>query len=1016
MNNKENSSPDQPYKFIDYYDKPDKDIFFGRETEIEILLSDIISTRLVVLFSKTGCGKTSLINAGVRPRLEELHYKTLYMRVGKDPNESIREALICEKLITGNFKKESLQVQLKNAVEYLQKPIVLFIDQFEEFFIYVINHFPEKAQQFISEIAKIYHNKESGIHVVLSISFEEFFVAEMEWIRNEIPSIFNYNSNLRLRDFDENQARDAILLPAKKYEVEFEDNLIENLITDLRNSEGRIEPIQLQIVCDTLWRQRINGHIRFADYIRLNRAIGILDNRLREDIEQNLDNDQLQLFEFLIPELSTKYGTKYIRAFDELVRTLNTDASSLRNLVKQLKELRLLRESTCYNFQYIEWTSDYLAQNANELQKKSKAISLRRLLKSVMDEAEKIKSEIYKKKLLEQDNQAREYLDPDEIEKLYMNKEDFEKISEGLEFLSDLTQAETEFLLVASLEHGEYMMEWFDKASSIKVDVWQLLEDKIVSEDLRLIQAENTIRLLCELRTEEAMELLELAMQQDTLSSQTVDALGDMRTQEAIGLLKKALQKKDLASQVIDVLRRMRTMGAVDVLELALHNKYLAPKAEKILDWFSRIGTDKLSIQASSVLENWKELQMQSMIEYRRQSFKDSEEIFRYGMDEKKWEVLLRMINNKNCTPFLGAEACWPILPQASEVSRELATRYDYPLPDKENFSRVAQFIATETDPIYLKFEIIEMLQRRYYPKFSDNNDIYRNLAELPFPIYITTNYDNFMLKALERVGRNPEYEYCRWNRYLDSLPKRIDDNFIPSVNNPLVYHLYGTWEEPHSIVITEDDYIDFNITVTRDILGKLPSIITRSLSGTTKIFIGYNLQDVNFRTLFKSIIYIRDGVRPTNIATQLHPLDEHQYKVKSFFEDLKYKITHMTSKNEYKDKISQYIYSLEKIIDQDKIDKKSLDLFYKKTILLEELIIKTPIENFPKESIFHVINNLKEEVIRITHENMEKNIKAWKSLEKYFERLGSSIYWGEPNKFASQLLERWEHYKYENK
>src|SRR5882757_5446323 len=78
----------QPYKFLDYYRKNDRQLFFGRERETETLLSDIVTARLVIIFAKTGSGKSSLINAGVRPRLEELDYQTFWIRVEQDPAEA----------------------------------------------------------------------------------------------------------------------------------------------------------------------------------------------------------------------------------------------------------------------------------------------------------------------------------------------------------------------------------------------------------------------------------------------------------------------------------------------------------------------------------------------------------------------------------------------------------------------------------------------------------------------------------------------------------------------------------------------------------------------------------------------------------------------------------------------------------------------------------------------------------------------------------------------------------------
>jgi MoxR-like ATPase len=65
-----------PYKYLDSYEIHDEPLFFGRDEETEILLADVVVGRLVLLSAKTGIGKTSLINAGVRPALHRRGYST----------------------------------------------------------------------------------------------------------------------------------------------------------------------------------------------------------------------------------------------------------------------------------------------------------------------------------------------------------------------------------------------------------------------------------------------------------------------------------------------------------------------------------------------------------------------------------------------------------------------------------------------------------------------------------------------------------------------------------------------------------------------------------------------------------------------------------------------------------------------------------------------------------------------------------------------------------------------------
>jgi hypothetical protein len=402
----------RPYKFLDFYEFEDAEIFFGRHLETELLLSDIISARLVLLFARTGSGKTSLINAGIRPRLKKLNYETFYIRVEKDPTESARVALRNENLLSGELEMLPLDAQLEGVVKKLEKPIVLFFDQFEEFFIYILDE--ASRNEFIASIARLYRNRESGVHTLFAFR-EEFFV-EMEAFRSEIPAIFHNESNLRLRWFNSEQARDAIVKPAKHFGAEFESALVDALIEDLAAERG-IEPARLQIVCDTLWREKRDGNILLTDYDTMGRADRIVERRLEEDIDKHLDNEQLRLFEKLLPALRTKLGIKteplelrgrvfeqmlkpfkYGRTIEELLKLLHVEEPVLRAMVDQLKQLHLLKEVKRFDDVYIEWTSDYLADLTDFLHQRVRAILVGRLLRAAMVTAESKRGEIRRQK------------------------------------------------------------------------------------------------------------------------------------------------------------------------------------------------------------------------------------------------------------------------------------------------------------------------------------------------------------------------------------------------------------------------------------------------------------------------------------------------------------------------------------------------------------------------------------------------------------------------------------------
>src|SRR5215469_5046160 len=73
-----------------------QETFFGREREAIALTDQILANRLVIVYAKSGMGKTSLLNAGVAPRLRDAGYLPLFVRVNDiahGPLVSVREGI-----------------------------------------------------------------------------------------------------------------------------------------------------------------------------------------------------------------------------------------------------------------------------------------------------------------------------------------------------------------------------------------------------------------------------------------------------------------------------------------------------------------------------------------------------------------------------------------------------------------------------------------------------------------------------------------------------------------------------------------------------------------------------------------------------------------------------------------------------------------------------------------------------------------------------------------------------------
>jgi hypothetical protein len=220
-------------------------------------------------------------------------------------------------------------------------------------------------------------------------------------------------------------------------------------------------------------------------------------------------------------------------------------------------------------------------------------------------------------------------------------------------------------------------------------------------------------------------------------------------------------------------------------------------------------------------------------------------------LTDETWLILLERIKSGRCTPFLGAGASFPAIPLGSTIAAEWAKDYNYPGDNPKNLVEVAQFLAVQFDPLTPKEKILKQLDGVVPPDFCAPDEPHGLLADLPLPIYLTTNYDDFMVRALKSRYRDARRELCRWNTLIENEPSVFDNDFTPTVANPVVFHLHGH-TVAESIVLTEDDYLYFLANIGREKL--LPKPIQRALSLSTCVFIGYRLADWNFRVLFQGL------------------------------------------------------------------------------------------------------------------------------------------------------------------
>ncbi|HZU83401.1 MAG TPA: SIR2 family protein [Polyangiaceae bacterium] len=274
------------------------------------------------------------------------------------------------------------------------------------------------------------------------------------------------------------------------------------------------------------------------------------------------------------------------------------------------------------------------------------------------------------------------------------------------------------------------------------------------------------------------------------------------------------------------------------------------------------------------------------------------------------WKTLVDNLSTNACVPFLGAGASLPILPSGEDLAAELMARSNvlgpYPFQPASDLKRVAQYVAALNDDVPATKRIVEaIIRERASADASCLPRIHRTLARLRLPVYMTTNYDLLLEQALRAEGCEPIVEVCRWSPdLLESKPSRFDEsNFQPTPQRPVVFHLHGAiGAGSDSLVVTEDDYLDFLLNVSRELSSApatsseriaLPLPLRRAIRNQPLLFVGYSLTDINFLFILRALASkLEPHRRVQRVAVQLSPkalpagddLGSYQARVEKYF------------------------------------------------------------------------------------------------------------------------------------
>ncbi|MCP4423223.1 MAG: SIR2 family protein [Chloroflexi bacterium] len=244
-------------------------------------------------------------------------------------------------------------------------------------------------------------------------------------------------------------------------------------------------------------------------------------------------------------------------------------------------------------------------------------------------------------------------------------------------------------------------------------------------------------------------------------------------------------------------------------------------------------------------------------------------------MNEQHWQRLIKRItDDRKCTPIIGPGINQGILTPRSELAQTWAAEHGYPLTNDSSLVHVAKFLSVHDYRLSPHDKMSQEIADAAPPDFAQPNQPHALLADLNLPIYLTTNYDDYMFQALEHRRLSPERAICHWNAQLAKRYDPLLPNFTPAPATPLVYHLHGHVQSPDTMVIREDDYFDFLINMVGS-EENLPPPVREAMSATSLLFIGYNPTDWDFMTLLRGLVKATDSSLRRISVTAQFPLPQ---------------------------------------------------------------------------------------------------------------------------------------------
>lgn len=337
-------------------------LFFGRDRECEVVAANLLASPLSVLYGSTGVGKSSLLCAGVVPRLRLASPVVLaFDEWAQPPVDGLVRSLRLEAErvagieLPGRSTMPGLADALDEAAGLAGGEVHVLLDQFEEYFAYRDQCDPDGA--FVRQLGEALARPGSPATFLLAVRDDALYL--LDRLTPAIPGVLS--NRLRLGRLGHAAGEIAITGPIERVNelgglhVEVEPELVDEVLSNVtsrsagsgggRNGEAGIEAPYLQLVMARLWEaERAGGSsVLRAETLRSLGGAGTIATGHLEAALGSFTSTQADIAAAVLGQLVTPSGTKVAHGLADLASYAGSPAGETRQVLESLVGERILR-------------------------------------------------------------------------------------------------------------------------------------------------------------------------------------------------------------------------------------------------------------------------------------------------------------------------------------------------------------------------------------------------------------------------------------------------------------------------------------------------------------------------------------------------------------------------------------------------------------------------------------------------------------------------------------------------